>query len=105
MDFILAGATEVEARLAAFITGFAGIVASVGGVILTIRRVKSREQRAAHEQLKVVEGYLDDERIHRIEVEQELHQADLMLVQNGISPPIHKVHKKPVTDEPDLDTD
>ena len=111
MDFVLAGVTEVEARAAAIITGFAGIVASVGGVIMTLRRVKSREQRAAQDQLKTVEGYLSEERAHRIEAEQGMYMSDVMLVQHGLTPPVH--HKFVPADteeatqehEPDLDSD
>ena len=105
---IFAGVTEIEARAAAIITGFAGVCASVGGVILTIRRVRSREQKAAAQQLKTVEEYLSEERTNRIDAEQALHKADVVLVQHGIAPPIHKHTTQPVKkvdDESDDDTD
>jgi hypothetical protein len=84
---LAAGITELETRAVAIITGFAGIIAAVGGVMMTIRRVRDREHNAASEQIKTLEGYLAEERQRRIEAEQALFQSDVSLAQHGIAPP------------------
>lgn len=87
MGLVLAGITEVETRAVAIITGFAGVIAAVGGVMMTVRRVHDREHNAASEQIRTLEGYLSEERQRRIEAEQALFQADITLAQHGIVPP------------------
>lgn len=79
--------SQGEAKVIAIITGFTGIMAAVGGTYMTMRKIKTREQKAAHEQVKQMEGYLDEERSRRLEVEKDLFDANLLLAQNGIAPP------------------
>lgn len=76
-----------QPQLAAIITGFAGIIAAVGGVLLTIRKVKSQERDASQEELAKVEGWLAEERDRRIELERDLFDSNLRLSQHGIEPP------------------
>jgi hypothetical protein len=84
---LVAGLTEVEAQIAAVITGFAGIIAATGGVLITLRSVRNREQKAVKEQIERLDAWLADERVKRIAAEQRVYQLALELAQHGIVVP------------------
>jgi nitrate reductase gamma subunit len=46
---------SAEAKTIAIITGFAGIIMAVGGVMLAIRQIRTREHEAARKDLDRVE--------------------------------------------------
>lgn len=75
---------DTAATILAVLTGAGGIVAAVGGVLLTIRKVRTKEQEAAEAALATVEGLLAEERKRRIEVERKLYDMTLTLAQHGI---------------------
>jgi shikimate 5-dehydrogenase len=79
--------SDTVATILAVLTGAGGIAAAVGGVLLTLRKVRSREQAAAEEALNKVEDLLADERSKRIEDERRLHAIELVLIEHGIDPP------------------
>jgi hypothetical protein len=79
--------TDTEAKIAAIITGFGGVMAAVGGVYLTLHTIRSKEHKASKESLDQAESYLAEERKHRIEAERQLFEANLLLSKNGIDPP------------------
>lgn len=77
---------DTATTVLAIISGTAGIAAATGGVLLTVRRVRTKEQQASEAALATTEGYLREERDRRIEVEREAHEANLRLVQHGLDP-------------------
>jgi len=79
---------RVEAlNVAAIITGFAGIVTAVGGVLLAIRAVRNKERKAAKEELDTVDDMLQSERKDRIQAELQNYNLRLKLAQHGIEVP------------------
>ena len=74
-------------NVAAIITGFAGIVTAVGGVLLAIRAVRNKERKAAKNEFDTVEGMLEGERKDRIKAELENYHLKLKLAQHGIEVP------------------
>jgi hypothetical protein len=76
--------TDTEATVGAIITGLAAIISAAGGVLLTVRAVRSKERKAAADELDEVTGELADERRARIEAEHRAHEYHVLLVRNGI---------------------
>jgi hypothetical protein len=76
-----------EAKTVAIITGFAGIVVAVGGVMLALRQVRTREREAVKGDLDRVERDLEEERDARLTAERNVYKCVLLLAQSGIEPP------------------
>jgi hypothetical protein len=79
--------SDTAATILAVLTGAGGIVAAVGGVLLTLRKVRSKEQEAAEVALDKVEQLLADERTRRLEAERRLHALELILIDQGLELP------------------
>jgi hypothetical protein len=75
------------ADLIALLTGIAGLIAAVGGILLAVRALKSRERKSAKQDLDTVNRMLADER--RLRIDAERHNYDLLIVlaEHGIKPP------------------
>jgi hypothetical protein len=77
------------ASLIALLTGLAGIIAAAGGVLLAIRAVRTRERKAAKEELDQVTTMLSQERGLRVQSERYSYHLMLTLAEHGIeAPPI-----------------
>jgi hypothetical protein len=79
-----ATATSVTATIVAIATGAGAIVTAIGGVLLAIRTVRSRERMAAQKETDQIIGemaYVEDllawERSERVDVETWAHQMSL----------------------------
>ena len=71
----------------ALLTGIAGIIAAVGGVVLAVRTVRNKERKSAKEDLDTVNHMLADERRLRIDSERHTYELLVVLAENGIKPP------------------
>ena len=69
------------------ITGIAGVITAVGGVLLAVRAARDKERRAAHEEIKEVGDMLSEERHARIEAERRVYDLTLLLARHGIETP------------------
>ena len=78
---------DTATTIIAVVTGASGVMAAVGGVLLVIRKARTREQLAAEAALAVTEGMLIDERAKRIRAEATAHAATVTLVEHGLDPP------------------
>jgi hypothetical protein len=92
-----------ETGVIAIITGFAGIVSAVGGMLLIVRAVRNKERKAAKQELDEVSDELHEERETRIQLEELAHQQRVLLAQSGIALPRgemptvrHDRHDEPV---------
>ena len=81
---------DTTTTVLAVVTGASGVMAAVGGVLLVIRKARTKEQQAAEAALAVTEGMLISERSKRIEAERLAYEAELILAQHGITPPPHE---------------
>jgi len=68
----------------ALITGVAGIIAAVCGVLLAIRAFRYRDRKAAAASEGQLSDMLSTERDARLQAEAELYRAKLLLAQHGI---------------------
>lgn len=102
-DILNAGesVSQGEAKVIAIITGFTGIIAAVGGTYMTMRKIRTREHDASHAEVKKAEAWVETERTRRLEVEQNLYEANLLLAQHGITPPKRITADGPAAPDPD----
>ena len=84
------------ASVIAILTGFAGLVAASGGVLLAIRAVRSRERKAAKAEIDELSHMLGQERERRVAVELVVYQCRVIMAQHGLTPP-------PLPDEPEIE--
>lgn len=76
--------TDTEATVGAIVTGLAAIISAAGGVLLTVRAVRSKERKAAADELDEVTAELAEERHARLQAEHQAHEYRVLLVKNGI---------------------
>jgi hypothetical protein len=74
------------ADLLSIITGVGGVAAAAGGIMLTVRAVRSKERRAANDEITQLSGMLDEERKARLTAEQKAYARSIRLAQNGLDP-------------------
>lgn len=74
------------AKLVALVTGAAGIVTAVGGVLLAVRAARDKERKAAKAEIDDLAAMLSTERHGRLEAEQRNYQLALKLARHGIDP-------------------
>jgi hypothetical protein len=85
---LLASAVSTsEAEIVAVVTGFAGIIAACGGVLLAIRAVRSKERRNAAKEYEQLVGQLDEARAAQLSAERWAHELAVLLARNGIDVP------------------
>jgi uncharacterized membrane-anchored protein YhcB (DUF1043 family) len=70
-----------------WLTGLAALISGVAGVLLSIRRAKSKERKAVNDELHDVEGMLDTERKANIKCERDKHLLSLILARHNIPLP------------------
>jgi hypothetical protein len=73
-----------NATLVAILTGIAGIITAVGGILLAVRGMRTKERKAANSEIEELSELLNKERASRVRCEVDLHEANLLLVKNGI---------------------
>ena len=78
---------DTATTIIAVVTGASGVMAAVGGVLLVIRKARTREQLAAEAALATTESMLIAERTQRIDAERRAHDADVLLAEHGIDRP------------------
>lgn len=78
---------STAADVVAIITGFAAVLTAIGGMLLAIRAVRTRERRSAKEDLAAVGAMLADERRLRIRCERRQYEMALIMAQHGLDPP------------------
>jgi hypothetical protein len=78
---------DSEAALAALLTGFAGLVAAAGGILLAVRAVRSRERKAAKAENDELANELATERKRNVALELWAYQMRVLLAQYGLTPP------------------
>jgi hypothetical protein len=88
--------------LIALIAGIAGVITAIGGILLAIRTVRSKERKAAKTDLDTVNLMLADERRLRIEAERHNYELLLDLAEHGIKPPKLNGGEEDETDPKDL---
>ena len=74
------------AKLVALITGAAGIVTAVGGVLIAIRAARDKERKAAKAEIDDLGAMLSTERHQRLEAERRNYDLALKLARHGIDP-------------------
>jgi hypothetical protein len=85
---LLASAVSTsEAEIVAVVTGFAGIIAACGGVLLAVRAVRSKERRNAAKEYEQLVGQLDEARAAQLSAERYAHELGVLLARNGIDVP------------------
>ena len=96
-------ASDWEAGIVAIITGFTGMVAAGGGVLLIIRSVRNKERKTAHQEYEEISAELHNEREVRVRLEELVYTQRVLLAQNGIALPVMDLPKPEQL--PDVDTD
>jgi len=82
-----------ELSLVAFVAGVAGVITAIGGVLLAIRSVRSKERQAAKQEIDQLSGMLSEARDGRIAAEMRVHELELIMVKEGIAIPQQRVSR------------
>jgi len=91
-----------DAVLVTLLTGLAALVVLTGAVLLAIRSVRSRERRAAAQEIEQLSSLLDHERNLRLACELRAHNAEVLLTRNGIAVEPHPEHDVQAIEPPDV---
>lgn len=78
---------DTAATVLAILSGAGAVAAASGGMLLTVRRTRTREQQRAEAALHTAEDLLGTEREQRIAAERQLHATTVVLAQHGLEVP------------------
>jgi hypothetical protein len=73
-------------NIVAIVTGCAALISAIAGVILAIRAARSKERKAAKDEIDSLTQMLNDERHARIVSELDRHELKIKLAEHGIDP-------------------
>src|SRR4249919_1315222 len=79
-------ASDLAPAIAIF-SGAAGIVSAVGGIMLAVRAVRSKERKAAKAEIDELGQELSDERHKRLMLETQVYRIKLFLREHGFVVP------------------
>lgn len=85
---MIAGTIDAaEASIIAIVSGFAGIITAVGGVLLAIRAMRSKERKNAAKEIDQLADQLAAERSNVIDAEVWGQQCAMLLARAGLDVP------------------